>query len=1517
MVSTKKYSNTIIFCIALLMMLSFKATENNQKNTIEKVYAQTDRTFYFPGETLWFKAYVIDAENKITAYSDVLTAELISPKGSVVSKLKLEINQGYAYGDFNISNDWSGGVYTLKLYTNWMRNFGEEALFKKKITVQKVVKPNLLLNLKFQKEGYGSGSEVIADFEVKDLKNQPLKNHNILFDVMVSGKSFLTKKINTDNDGKANPTFQLPDTLETSDVLLNVQIPYQGSTESIARSVPVVLDNIDLQFFPESGQILIDNENNIAFKALNEFGKPVDVSGEIVDEKGIKVANFSSYHDGMGSFQLSTRTNNYYAKITAPFKSSKRITLPMSIVKGVKFSVTTEKKHTIVNLVSTLDENLSLEVQNNNKLLLTKKIGSKSQIIKVNTKDYPMGISKFSIKDKYGNIIAERLVFINKDQELNVDITLDKESYQTRERVKVKLKTTDKNNNPIPSNLSIAVADNKLISLADDKQDHMLSYLLMSSELKGKIYKPIFYFDKEELKADKALDYVMLTHGWRTYTEVTFENAKFKPEKQSIESGIVTLKNGKPVKAHLLLFDMIGNEVGVFDTDEKGQYSFKKQGGITYVLLAYTDDQRHVLINNQKSTTANFSSEATSTIIDVDDEQKQQFIGNENPIKKTIQQKAEISDIMLASDSALDEVVVIGYGVMKKSNLTGSVAIINSKGLAENGDLVKVLQGKVSGVEVANTQIYGVTGATGNISIRGSRSVSGNGEPLFILDGTVVENVAAIAADNIESVTVLKDVSATVLYGSRGANGVIVMRSKNRKINNYGKKSLNNIKYNNYSVATFYPQKSRNFNKRSAFYMPKYDSKELSEERSDFRQTIYWNPVVQTDENGEAEFEFYNSDAITSFKITAEGIGANGLIGRQEKFFSTKKLLNVDFKVPAYLTVNDTVVLPITVRNESDQILTVKLDINFPKGIKLLTDFNTSISVDAASSSIVNVKIIPIEKSEEETITVTVKSKNLNDVLDKKIAIVSPYFPTEVSMSGTKNQTFDFDVNHVVPNTILANFTIYTDIVGDVMDGIESIIRQPYGCFEQVSSSTYPNILVLKYLQETGKNNPEIEDKALGYIEDGYKKLIAYETSQGGFEWFGKTPPHETLTAYGILEFNEMKAVYPNVDQKMIERTVEWLISRKDGKGGFKKSDLGYDSFAKSLIEVANAYIVYALSESGVSVDIIKEFDKAYTEAIKSEDIYRMALMALTSYNMNKTENATVLTNKIIDQLNKYGFEKLPVENTITRSYGNSKNIETTAFVLLALMKSKDHVDIISQGVEHLVSLRQNGGFGSTQSTSMALKSLIEFTKISKRKMIEQNDPIELIVNGKSFKSDLNIDENGKITIDDFNKHITSGSQKVQVKFSNPEVTFPYSLTIGWDSYLPDSSPETRINLSIQIENKNYKVGDNIRMSVNLENKTNEDVSMPIAIIGIPSGASVQSWQLQEIVDREEVAFYEIFDNYLVLYWRAFAAKENKTIQLDLKSEVAGVYQAPASTAYLYYASEYKYWIGGNKIEIK
>ncbi len=1502
--------------IVILSLLSF-TTGYFEKAPLEKIYTQTDRSFYFPEETIWFKSYIVTSANTISTVSDFVNAELISPKGVVAKKIKLSIVNGYAYGDFYIEKDWVGGIYTLKVYTNWMRNFGDEALFTKKITVQKIVKPNLLLNLKFEKEGYGPSSIVTANFEAKDLKNNPLKRKSITVEVSAKGRKIITKSIVTNTEGKAKPTFTLPENLKTTDVVLNVLVPYQGTTESISRSVPVVLDTIDLQFFPESGKLIAGTTNTIAFKALNEFGKPVDVKGDIVDENNNVITSFNSFHDGMGAFELSTKKRkSYYAKIKSPFISKQHIGLPKCHEKGVKFSVSKDSLSTKLSFFSTEKKTYHLEVSNATAVLLNKTVMGKKDDIDINTKDFPMGITKFSILDAGRNIVAERLVFINDNKQLHIDLELDKDVYETREKTKVTITTTNANNKPIPSNISVAVADNKLVSFADDKQDHILSYLLVSSELKGNIHKPSFYFNPKEPKSNKALDYVMLTHGWRDYINapIPLENTRFKPEQKGIQSGKVVNKKGKPIEANLMLFDNRGDKVLTFKSNAEGKFQFKSNSQTEYTLLAYneTGEKLNVIKNTFQ---AGYKTETDAAIQKKNREKTKVFPRNKKPIQETIKEDA-VANIALAEDSAqLDEVVVVGYGTTNKKEVTGSVARVVTEELSASGvSIAAAVQGRVAGVNVITAN--GSPGNASKIMIRGVSSISGNNAPLYVVDGVPTDEISHLDPSQINSVDILRDASATAIYGSRGANGVILIATKSGNFyNNWNKKRLNNTKFKNYAVTTFYNYSDNAYTDRPrTFYVPKYNSKIIPDERTDFRQTIYWNPVVQTDENGKAEFEFYNSDAITSFKITAEGIGYNGLVGRQNKAYATKKSLSVDFKTPNYMALNDAIVLPITITNETKNSITAHLDLILTKHLEILEPFDNQVVIAADTSIIRHIKVVPIKKDKDVTIQVALKSSKYQDVMKKQTTILSPYFPTEVSISKSESNSFSFNINHAVTNSVEAEFNVYTDVIGDVMGGIEGLIRKPYGCFEQTSSATYPNIMILKYLKATGKSNPKIEHKAKAFIRQGYRKLVSFETKEGGFEWFGRTPPHETLTAYGILEFTEMKDVYKGVDQKMLDRTTAWLLDQRDGKGGFKKSKKGY---WKQLKNVANAYIVYALTEAKVSSDLSLEYKTAYNEALNSNDTYRMSLLALASYNLNKLEHAEKLMSKIKLNIDKYGFKVLPVEHTITRSYWNAKQIETAAFTVLALIKQDENNDaLIAQGIKYIVDARRGARFGSTQSTAMALKALIAYAKRQKRIKINPDDTVELVINGKAIQRKLTTQEDGKITITGLSKYLKKGNENVTVTFSNPEISFPYALDVTWDSRLPNTSTKCPLTLETVIPNTSYNVGDNVSMAVNIANTKTESLGMVTAIIGIPSGATPQPWQLKELLEQNKVAYYEVFDNYLVFYWREFNASETKSIRLDLKADIAGDYKAPASTAYLYYGDEYKTWISGNALKI-
>ncbi|WP_175288776.1 TonB-dependent receptor plug domain-containing protein [Flagellimonas eckloniae] len=1530
----KNETASFLNVVLLYALFSSSILLGQQSYQLEKIYTHTDRPFYFPGETIWFKSYLVDENNQPSSITDIIRAELVSPKGSVVKTKNLAVVHGYVYGDFEIQENWVGGIYNLKVYTNYMRNFDENLFFSKEITVQKVVVPKLLLSLDFQKEAYGKGSNVKVDFDVKDLKNNPLASTEFIINVLLRGNNFVQKEMLTNENGKSVIAFDLPKDLNTSDVVLNIQVPYQGTTESISRTVPVIMDNIDFQFMPEGGKMIEGTNNVIAFKALNEFGKPADIKGYILDANGNKIQYFESYHDGMGTLQLvPVLSTAYFAKITSPFQSDSLYALPKNHSKGTKISLLDHQIDTTTwDIFTTTQFCGTLQVLDVLDQILTEKtVQLKRGSIKVDIgiSEFPRGIAKFRLINSKKDVISERLVFLNNHKALNIKLKPNKEIYAPREKVVLEIETKDFDSIPVSSNLSIAVADNALLSFADDKQDRIDSYLLMSSELQGKIHEPSFYFDPEEEKSIKAIDLVMLTHGWRDYLVHPIKKVDFLPEKRNLIEGQILDRKGNPISANLFLFEDSGEKALQFKTDQNGNFRCKIGNANSYILVAYRDDRKSLKIIEKQilSTKKIVGSPASKKT-----EQKETGFPNlevaNKPLQKPVQEKAVFSTSLAEDASSLDEVVVVGYGNYSRKQALGFAQIFvetdEINGLAST--VSQILQGRVAGVAITNSS--GVSGAGTTINIRGANSIRGSNQPLYVIDGIPYTDsfsgdqsaeLQDLNPNNIESVSVLKGVAASTLYGARGANGIVIINTKKRYYR-YNDKVLIGKKFNNYTVKKILSNSnSPSISSSKTFYMPVYDAAEVVSERSDFRNTIYWNPVVQTDKTGKAKLEFYNSDAITSFNIIAEGISHNGLLNHTESKYSIQRPLSITAKFPNYCSLNDTIKIPITISNNTSEDLKLKLDVNIPNEFSLLNkgDLKDSIWVASKGFLLKHIDVVPKKISENLTLNVNVQNTVHSDGFSREITVLSPYFPVKTAISGSKNGRYDFNITNLVPNSIRAELNVYIDVVGDVMNGIEGIIRQPYGCFEQTSSATYPNVMVLKYLKETGKSNTEIEVKAMDFIKKGYKRLIGFETSQGGFEWFGHTPPHETLTAFGILEFTEMKEVYEKVDQKMIDRTINWLMEQRDGEGGFHKSKKGYDSFASSPPKVANAYIVYALSEVGLNSEIEKEYQSSLQEALESEDTYRMALMALASHNMGHQADYENLIDKLLTQIKASGYGDLAVENTITRSYGKSKELETTAFIVLSLLRSTQYSSEVAKGIQYITSNREYGRFGSTQATVMSLKALIEYTKTHKRIIAESKNGVRLSVNEKSIERRLVKQENGILKIDGIEEFLSEGKQSVEIHFQNPEKTFPYTLDIKWESHLPKSSPNTFVDLRTILADSVVKVGNIARMRIDIANKRDSPVSMTTAIIGIPSGASLQPYQLKELLEAQLVDYYEVFDNYLVLYWKSLNALEEKTINLDLKAEIAGNYKSPASTVYLYYGDENKHWIQGSYLVIK
>ncbi|PZU10656.1 MAG: hypothetical protein DI622_16005, partial [Chryseobacterium sp.] len=473
-----KFLSYIIPVFILLSNSLFKAQNKFNDFKKEKTYIQTNHVFYKPGEEMFFKIYVVQAENQLpTEQSKVVNFELVDPSGTVVKKSKYEVKNGHSEGYFYFGDDMKGGIYKIRAFTAWMQNEAGKNVFEKEITLQKIVSPRILMKLDFPKKGYGAGDEVLADFSMRSLSNLPIPYYEAYYTVMHQGEKITEGNLITDKEGKYLLKFKLPEVLKSSDALLNIKVNFDGFTESISRNIPIVLNNLDLKFMPEGGTLINGIEQNIAFKVLDEFGKPVDAALGIYNQNHQKITEVSTYNFGMGSFYLTPKNSEtYYAKVVKPENISQVYQLPVAKNDGIVFNLKSENQNIRLFINSTSERNVVISGNLREKEIYSKNLNVKKGLnqVEISEKELPIGICRFTVSEN--NIpLAERIVFTNENKQMKIKVTPVKKNYLPREKAVVNIETTDENNQPIPANLAVSVVDDKLWTYADDKQNHILS----------------------------------------------------------------------------------------------------------------------------------------------------------------------------------------------------------------------------------------------------------------------------------------------------------------------------------------------------------------------------------------------------------------------------------------------------------------------------------------------------------------------------------------------------------------------------------------------------------------------------------------------------------------------------------------------------------------------------------------------------------------------------------------------------------------------------------------------------------------------------------------------------------------------------------------------------------------------------------------------------------------------------------------------------------------------------------
>ena len=1392
-------------------------------NLGRRLYVQLDKPLYKPGETIWFRSWDLIARDLSKDHPNAwVRFELISPKGAVVLKKNVAAANGLATNDFELPDGVQGGEYQLRATTS------DGKTTERPLIVSTYEPPRVKKKLEFVRKAYGAGDEVTATLELKRPTGEPLANLEAQAVIRLDDVELPRVKVQTNAEGGALVRFTLPTEISRGDGLLTVLVDDGGVTESVSKSIPIILKKLEFSFYPEGGQVVVGQKGRMYFEAKNPIGKPADVEGRVVDDHGNAVSTFRSYHDGLGRFDFKPATGRtYVAEITQPVGITEKYALPLAVEDGcslrsfddldgqeptlrLSVSCTSARKVYVVGMVR---ENLFDAAA-----VLVPQDGA--AIVHLKAKDTSVekaqGIARVTVFDEQLTPLAERLVFRNRRARLSIEVKPDQDRYGPREQVALKITTRGPDGQPVPAEVAVSVVDDTVIAFADDKTGHMLSKLLLESEIPGKVEEPNVYFDLTEKKSATAMDLLMGTRGWRRF-----------------EWAPVLAPPSKPMSTAGFGGDALEGEadaIGGLGLGGKGRGG----GGRQMARRAPADAP-------------------------VDGAAKQEFAAMAEPPME------------------MPEAAAAGMAMAKpRAEVVDAPAAPAAPAPRPPPPEPR---------QHANKAAVAPEPEGGRI-----RAVEAPREAEALQDAK---------ADDRQARDQLAGPKADVDEDWDGAEN-----KKMRAVDDGRDDDGEDREAFVLSPVRVYPA-------------PVYDGV-YEGPRVDFRETLHWAPSIKTGKDGQATFTFYLSDAVTSLRVFAEGAGASA-IGRHEEVLSSSLPFSMNIKLPVEVSAGDRLLLPLTLTNERDRALPVKLETDF--GDLLRQNGSASLAGPLAPNARESL-YFPLEvtgTSGKSKVRIAAVAGSLTDEFIREVNVVPLGFPMHQQQAGNLSErvTATFDLGQATPGTINASIKLYPSPVATIVSGLDGMLREPSGCFEQTSSTNYPNVMVLQYLKAADVADPALVQRAGSLIDRGYQRLVSFEANKKGYEWFGNSPAHEALTAYGLAEFADMKRVYGSVDDDMLDRTASWLKSRRNGKGGFSRDGQALDTFGSASPEVTDAYIVYSLAKAGMVAGFPEELAVQSKRAAETKDPYLLALAANTLLTVPAHKAQGVSAADRLASMQKPDGLISGADHSITRSGGQNLNIETTALGALAFMRSGAHADHTRRAIEWLNGNR--GGFGqwgATQSTVLALEAMTEYALASRQTL--SPGAVTVLVNGQKV-GDFAYAAGHRDTIDfhSLGAHFKAGSNSVEVLRTGASgESMPYTVVVEYRSQKPATSPDVVVELKTTLDRSTVKMGETVRLKAVLTNRTSGGQPMTMARIGIPGGLSFQTWQLKELKDKGLVDQWETQAREVIFYFREMKPSQVRELPIDLVATIPGDYTSPASSAYLYYTDDRKFWTDAVKISI-
>ena len=684
--------------------------------------------------------------------------------------------------------------------------------------------------------------------------------------------------------------------------------------------------------------------------------------------------------------------------------------------------------------------------------------------------------------------------------------------------------------------------------------------------------------------------------------------------------------------------------------------------------------------------------------------------------------------------------------------------------------------------------------------------------------------------------------------------------------------------------------------------------------RTDFRDTVLWEPVVQTDETGTAELRFSLSDAITTFRATAEGV-AGGLAGRGEATFASVLPFHLEARLPDALSYGDRLLMPVTVDSTLDELRAVHLAATVGSGLTLEGAAAQELRLAPGEKRTIFLPVLAEDHSGTATISLRGEAGGLHDGLERSLEISPRGFPRSWSVAGdleSGQQRFTVELGEILEGTLVADLDLHPGPISTLLDGLEGMLRTPGGCFEQTSSSNYPNVLVLDYLR-TMRQEPRLQVDREQILSSGYTRLSGYQVGAGGFETWGTGPGKEALSAFGLRQFTAMKRVYEGVTDTLLSRDRDYLLGQRDGKGGYRISGESAHGYGAAPKDTLDAYITWALVSTGTP-GMAREIAHARELAKSTQDPYVLALSTATLATADP-QAARMAAGRLVEKQAADG--SFPgAASSIMRSGGSNLEVETTALATMALLQIGGSEGAVRKAVGWLHAARDGGGaWGATQSTVAALEALTMVARSTTR--TRSSGEVKVQIDGHAAGSlSWKAGQSKRLRVEGLEAALGSGAHTIVVNYESPQ-EIPFDLDLRWRARTPASDAQAAVALHTELAAHDLSLGQAVRLTASLENKSGAVVPSPIARIGLPAGLEAQTRQLEELKKKGQIAFFETGPREVVLYWDGLGAEETHTVGLDLVATVPGSFAGPASSAWPYYDDTFKSWASELEVVIR